>query len=48
MENMSPYLMKMTGRELKITLILESELDVLQQMLPDVPTSVKSITYLTL
>jgi len=40
--------MKMTGRESKITLILESELDVLQQMLHDVPTAVKSVTYLNL
>jgi hypothetical protein len=48
MENMRPYVMKMTGRDLKITLILESESDVLQQMLPDIPTAVKSVTYLKL
>jgi len=39
--------MKMRGRELKITFILESESDVLQQMLPDIPTAAKNATYLS-
>jgi hypothetical protein len=43
---MRPYVMKMRGRELKITFILESESDVLQRMLPDVQTAAKNVTYL--
>lgn len=46
MENVWPYVMKMGGSELKITFILESESDVLQQMLPDIPTAAKNVTYL--
>ena len=48
MENIRPYVMKMRGRELKFTFILESESDVLQQMLPDIPTAAKNVTYLKL
>ena len=40
--------MKMRGSELKITFTLESESDVLQQMLPVIPTAAKNVTYLKL
>jgi len=48
MENVRPYVMKMRGSELKITFILESESDVLQQMLPEIPTAAKNVAYLKL
>jgi hypothetical protein len=48
MENMWPYVMEVRGRELKITFILESESEVLQQMSPDIPTAVKNVTFLKL
>lgn len=41
MEHLRPYVIKMRGRELKMTFVLESESNVLQQMLPDTPTAVK-------
>jgi hypothetical protein len=48
MENMRPNVMKMRGRELQITFILENQSDVLQQMLPDITNAVKNVTYLKL
>jgi hypothetical protein len=38
----------MRGRDLKIAFILESESDVLQQMLPDIRTAANNVTYLKL
>jgi hypothetical protein len=48
MENMRPCVMKIRGREVKITFILESESYVLQRILPDIPTAVENLTYLKL
>jgi hypothetical protein len=46
MENMWHNAMKMTKRELKMAFTLESKSDVFEQMLPNMPSAAKNVTYL--